>query len=47
MIALGNAGLMGSHGAGGMSPEVISTEIDKIQTALGNKSLSDQYAVKP
>nr|MBQ4319672.1 PfaD family polyunsaturated fatty acid/polyketide biosynthesis protein [Clostridia bacterium] len=36
VIALGNAGFMGSYGAGGMSIETISAEIDKIQTALGS-----------
>lgn len=37
VIALGKAGFMGSYGAGGMSLETISAEIDKIQAALGDK----------
>ena len=37
VIALGNAGFMGSYGAGGMSLEVVSAEIDKIQSALDDK----------
>lgn len=37
VIALGKAGFMGSYGAGGMSLQVISAEIDKIKNALGDK----------
>ena len=37
VIALGNAGFMGSYGAGGMSLEAISDAIDKIQNSLGRK----------
>ena len=37
VIALGKAGFMGSYGAGGMSLAVISAEIDKIKTVLGDR----------
>lgn len=37
VIALGKAGFMGSYGAGGVSLETISAEIDKIQAALDDK----------
>jgi len=37
VIALGNAGFMGSYGAGGMSLDAISSVIDKIKAALGDK----------
>lgn len=37
VIALGKAGFMGSYGAGGMSLEAISAEIDKIKSALCGK----------
>ncbi len=37
VIALGKAGCMGSYGSGGMRPEVVAQEIDKIKVALGDK----------
>lgn len=37
VIALGKAGCMGSYGSGGMPLEIVSQEIDKIQSALGDK----------
>lgn len=37
VIALGKAGFMGSYGAGGMSLEAVSAEIDRIRAALGDK----------
>ncbi len=37
VIALGQAGCMGSYGSGGMRLEIVEKEIDKIKAALGNK----------
>ncbi len=37
VIALGNAGCMGSYGSGGMRLEIVEQEIDKIKSALGEK----------
>jgi PfaD family protein len=37
VIALGNAGCMGSYGSGGMTLEIVAQEIDKIKAALGDK----------
>lgn len=37
VIALGNAGVMGSYGSGGVPLEVVAEEIDKIKAALGGK----------
>ena len=38
VIALGKAGCMGSYGSGGMRPEVVAQEIDKIKAALSGKT---------
>ncbi len=37
VIALGNAGFMGSYGAGGESPDTVAAQIEKIQNALNGK----------
>jgi len=37
VIALGQAGCMGSYGSGGMRLEIVEQEIDKIKAALGDK----------
>ncbi len=37
VIALGKAGCMGSYGSGGMRPDIVEKDIDKIKAALDGK----------